>query len=299
MATKKPAAAKPAPAAPATKTPGTAVMPWEEQMAGIAAKASSAEKLGGDYAKNIGTQSGVMTIDDEPVEGNEMRLVVVASLHKNTLYPGPYDPKNKTVPKCYAYGDESAEDPEDSMKPHEKVAEPEGDENGLCKACWANEFGSADTGRGKACKNTRSLAVITEDALESVEALAAAEVRGLSVPVMSVKLWSKFVKSLEENFQRPCFGVICTVKLVPDAKSQFLITFKFEELIDFTQELWTAMLAKRDEALAAMAVPYPTPEEFAEMQAAKAPAKVQPRGKLAAVLAKGKPAAPVAKSRKF
>lgn len=267
------------------KKPGTALVPWEQEMANRANKAKKQEIPYSSF-KKISTQGGQLRVDDEPIQDNSLRIVVIGSLHENQFYSKPFDPRNPTVPDCYAFNDPANEDekPEDTMVAHAEAENPQGQEdredegaNGNpCSGCWANVMGSADTGRGKACKNIRRLAVITEDALESAESLADAEVRMLNVPVMSTRNWSKFVNKVADEMNRDYSGVVCELAVVPDPKSQFVLTFEFQELINFDQELWNAMEAKRADAMKALQSPYP---KQADLDAQKAAQPARPVGR--------------------
>lgn len=279
MATAKKPAAK-----SAAKKPGTSMMPWEKQMAEAAQKQASAQHVGGSF-KAVSIRGGILSIDDNPVKGNQLRCVVLVDCPENQYYIGKFDPSKPQAPVCYAFGDLSATDPEDNMAPHEKAKDPQSED---CSTCPHNEFGSADTGRGKACKNVRRIALITEDALESPEAMEEAEVRMLKVPVMSVKNFGKYVQKLSEDVQRPTWGVITLLQVVPDAKSQFKLQFSFEELIVFKQPLYDALQSKLGSVSKDIVSPYPDLPEQEDKPA---------RGKAAP--ARGKAAAKPAGKRKY
>lgn len=298
MATKTPAkapakTATAAAAKTATKKPGTAIVPWEAEMAARAQKAAKQEKPVGSY-KNISIRGGFLKVDDELVEDNELDIVVIAALHENQFYTEKFNPDNPTVPVCYAYSDPEAEDPEDGMKPHEEAEEPQHDN---CHECPNNQFGSADTGRGKACKNVRRLMVVTADAIEDAETLGEAEMRRLNVPVMSGKNWGKFVRAVADDVGRDYAGVVCKLRVKPDPKSQFVLLFDFVEKIDFDSELWAALEKKREEAFTALQQPYPKAEELAQ----RAEQRMVPQGRLAKKAVGGKGAAkpPVKRTGKF
>ena len=275
----------------------TAVVPWEDKMRGAAQKQAKAEKPQ-NLAASISIRGGIMMIDGEAIEGNELNVVVLAAVHENQWYDREYDASNPTVPACYAFSDPDDEDP-DTIE--ERMAnEPEGDNpqgqddpneegvpGGKCVDCWANRFGTADKGRGKACKNIRRLALITEDALESAEALKEAEVRTLKIPVMSVRNWGSFVRQINEEVERPSYGVICALKCVPDPKSQFKLQFSFMNLVNFDQPLWEAMEKKVAEINKQIVAKYPSQEQLDEMKSSQ---PVRPQGRMAQKMAgKGKP----------
>lgn len=303
MATTKPAAKK---AAPAKKSTSTAVVPWQEEMAARANKAAKAVKVQ-SITKKISTAGGVLSVDDEVIEGNELRVIIVGATPENQYYDRPYDPKNPTVPVCYSFGDPSADEPGEGMVPHAEAEAPQGTDDpdngsadGNCADCWANRMGTADVGRGKACKNIYRVAVVTEDALESAEALADAEVRMVNVPVMSVRNFATFVHKIADDMQRPPEAVVALLKVVPDPKSQFQVKFSFEELINFDQDLYEAMTKKVAEVAQQLVLPYP---KQSELEAQQQP--VRPRGRMAQAMARGgkggpsKPAAKTAGRQKF
>lgn len=265
----------------AKKSASRAIMPWDEEMARAAKKQSSVEKPMGMF-KQIAVSGGVMTIDDKPVKNNEMRVIVLAATHENQYYDKPFVPGVPAVPACYAFGNPDLEDPEAEMKPHPEAENKQGDDEGKCSGCWANKMASADTGKGKACGNVRRMIVTTEDALESAEAMAAAEARSFKVPVMSVKNWVSFVHTVDEDMSRPYWGVIAKVKVVPDQKSQWQVQFSFEELITFDAALYAALKKRTAQAAKDLQVPYPKLEAQvappAKGSGAKKPAAQAPKG---------------------
>lgn len=269
-----------------TARPGTALMPWEGEMKAAVVAQASVEKLQAGV-KRINIANGRMMVDDQHIEGDSLDVVVIGAVFLNEYYSRPYDPRKPTVPDCYAYSAKDAEDPEASMAPTDSVEDQQATS---CADCEKNVMGSADVGRGKACKNVRRLLLVTEDALESPEALLEAEERSLSVPVMSTFNWARYLKTvLAEEVERPYYGVVTTVSVVPDNKSQFKIEFAFKELINFDQPMWDAMKKKVAGAYATLAAPYPSQ---ADLDANSAPPArpLKPAGKAAQMMQKGKPA---------
>jgi hypothetical protein len=300
------------------KKTGTSVVLWEQEMKAAASKQSSAEKAwGGGGFGQIKITGGRMSIDGDYIPGDSLDVVVLASVHLNEYYATAYDPKNPTVPVCFAYGDETLDDPEAEMVPIEadvddiQLMDQEGQPVSKCEDCWANQMGSADTGKGKACKNIRRLLVMTEDGLASAEELEAAEVRSIGIPVMSVRNWVKYMQDvLGAELERPYFGVVTTISLVPDPKSQFKVNFAFKELINFDQDLWDAMKRKTADAAKEIIAPYPHQADLDAAKAAEAPkgkgpkaSPLKPVGKAAQMMNKAKPpigkAAPAKPTKKY
>lgn len=281
-------------APPSAKAPvSRALTLWEEKMSVAAAKSAKAERAVGGL-KGINTKGGILVVDEKPVPGNELDVVILVAVHENQYHAKAYDPNVPQVPDCYAFGDPEADDPEGTMAPHEQSADKQGDDNGLCANCWANGMGSAEQGRGKACKNVRRLALVTADAIGSAEDMAESEVRVLKVPVMSVRGWAAYIKSvLKEDLNRPYWGVVTTIKPVPDPKSQFRLTFAFKELIDFDDPLFTALEKKIKEVTPQLTAPYvqmaeapPPPPPRGRAPGRAAPEPLRPQGRAAEAMAK-------------
>lgn len=249
MATKKAAPKK----APAKKT-GTSMAKWDEELARRAQIAAGMEEstlTGGNF---IGTRGGVLTYGGAEVPGNKMNVIVLGHVLHNVFYAGKFDPKNPTSPDCYAFGDREA-----TMVPHEKA---EDQQSGQCEGCPMNEWGTADTGKGKACSQKRRLMLLTEDALEDIEDAQAAM---LHVPVTSGKAWAGYVVQLATTLKRPPLGVITEISLVPDPKNQFAMKFKLVEKIDDGAVI-EALLAKFDAHAKELTAPYPANSEREERE---------------------------------
>lgn len=91
--------------------------------------------------------------------GDEQRIIVVDFCTVNRYYDRGYDSANPQPPACMAIGDIIEE-----MVPEEGVP---AQQSPRCATCWANKWESdLQGGRGKACKNTRDLAVVLLDELE-------------------------------------------------------------------------------------------------------------------------------------
>jgi hypothetical protein len=247
-----------------TTTPAAKKMPvvsYDARMAELASRAAKTEENvgGGTF---ISVKGGRLNYNGTDVPDNKLQCVIVDHILENVYYPGKYDPNNPTAPACFAFGRVDKD-----MKPHEKAAEPQ---NNACAGCPLNEFGSADTGRGKACKNSRRLALITEDALE--ESIPDATVAYLKVPVTSVKAFAAYVKHLSDNLKKPPLAVVTEISAHPDANSQFKLEFKLIRVIENDQ--LGALLDKLETVEREIDFPYVAQEE----PATKKPAA---RGKFA------------------
>ena len=246
-----------APAAPES----TAVMNWEDQLAKYAAVASESEDLTGGAFLSL--KAGRLAINGQQVAGNALDCIVVAHAYENAYYVGKYDPQNPNPPKCYAFGNGDDKHAEDNMVPHANVAEPESD---ACATCPKNEWGSdPDGGRGKACKNTRRLALMPADIVNNPEKIVSGEQIYLKLPVTSVKTWGAYVHAVSAQDKRPPFAVVTTISTEPDAKSQFKVTLSRKSVI--TDQAAIGQLVKAHElALESVQFPYPAYKAVAKSE---------------------------------
>lgn len=205
------------------------IVDYEKLLADMAQSAASLERPVG---ASISTRGGVLSYNGSPVPNNKLDVIVIASVFANTLYEGKFDPNNMSSPVCFAYGvqeqGETAEQVEAKMVPHPASTKPQ---NSDCKTCPNNRWGSdPDGGRGKACKNGRSLAIIP--ASTPPEAVITAEIAILRPPVTSIKNWQTYTQKLAAVYKRPPLAVITQVGTVPDQKSQFKVTFDDKGMVD-------------------------------------------------------------------
>jgi hypothetical protein len=190
-------------------------------------------------------------------------MIILDSIYENKMYEGKYNPDVPSGPVCYAFAHT-----EEELKPHEKSPSPKCEQ---CKGCQYNEWGTADQGKGKACKNIRRLAVISADGVTTPDGVKDSAVFHAEIPVTSVKGWCSYVKALAATLKRPPFGVITHVAVVPDAKSQFKVTFSNPRPIE--GDLGGAIMQKVEEAKANIVFPYPEAREAVEEVKPKAKRK--------------------------
>lgn len=132
--------------------------------------------------------------DGNKVDG-PLEVVVVDFINKNVYYEGAYDPNNITSPNCFAIHPIVKE-----MAPSANAPDKQCDD---CSSCPMNQFGSA--GKGKACKNTRVLAVLPPDADESTPMWL------LNVSPTAIKGFDGFVGSVQRTFEMPPIAVVVEV----------------------------------------------------------------------------------------
>jgi hypothetical protein len=246
---------------------GSANLPvaYDAELAAMAEayKANEAASATGQF---ISFKGGVMTYRGAAVEGNKLDVIILSSIFENVWYEKDFDPNSPAAPQCYAFGKSM-----DELKPHDASSDKQGDANGLCAGCWANGWGSDPKGgRGKACRNTRRLAVIPAKPLD-VDAIPKAELAFMKLPVTSVAAYSAHAIQCADVLKKPPFGVVTTIGVVPDAKNQFRVTFTAAAEIK-DKGLLVALMQRAKAAESSIVFPYPEMTEEAPPARRGAPA---------------------------
>lgn len=268
----------------------TAVANWDEELA-RSAQAGAALAPQGGGGTFFSLRAGVLSFDDVPLPGNQMLAVVGSWCLENIYYDDVFDPDNITPPTCFAFckeGDEAAEmgPPSDTVKDDCFTWQ-----NETCKGCEQNEWGSARTGKGKACSNRRRLALLSAgvyvakgknqgyelEVYEDPAHYKKAEIAYLKVPVMSGKGFDAYVKQIADTMKRPLWAVLTHIWVEPDPKSQFKVHFEVYDKVP--NELLEVMRSRHEEMAKGIDFPYrPAAEqdEATTRTAAKVGRKVAP-----------------------
>lgn len=198
MATAKKTTAPKTSTAVAVKKPASgAIVSIQEQLRAQAAAAAS--KIAPAGGNKIRYSKGKFVLPDGS-EAETLDLVVVDFASMNTYYENGYDKDNIVPPNCFAIHPEPK-----GMIPSANSPDKQCDD---CGSCPMNAFGSA--GAGKACKNTRLLAVLPPNADADTPMWT------LSVPPTAIKGFDGYVGSVLRTFQMPPVAVVTTVSLDPN-----------------------------------------------------------------------------------
>lgn len=232
-----------------------AIVKWEEELAKQAAMAAGMEESTAT-GQFFGLKSGQLSFNDVPMPNNEMAVVITDFVLETVYYEGEYDPDSPQSPTAFAFGRDEKE-----LRWHE-TSHPEF-AGKLCSESEVCQWGSAEKGRGKAARETRRLAMIPAGTFDNqgrfkpildpahYESATAAYMK---LPVTSVKGFSVYVKQLAGALKRPPFAVFTRVKVVPDANTQFKVTF--EAIDQVPDKLMPAILAKHNEVRELIEFPY-------------------------------------------
>lgn len=150
------------------------------------------------------TQDKMFKLPDGTEHPGPLKFVIVDFVTHRTFYDRVFDPKNPCPPACFAISVTPT-----GMAPPKDVPDRQSDQ---CSGCPKNEWGSADRGDGKACKEMRALAVIPEDADETTEATI------MRVSPTALKAFDSYVRSIAGSLQKAPFQVITEVSFDPNQK---------------------------------------------------------------------------------
>lgn len=104
----------------------------------------------------ISTKGKQFTLPDGTTSRGPMSAVILDYRTVHNYYKGNYDPKKPEAPSCFAISKVV-----EGMRPSPNATDPQSEE---CKTCTFNQWKSAPTGNGKACKNIRRLALVAPNA---------------------------------------------------------------------------------------------------------------------------------------
>lgn len=241
-----------------SKTTGKGLAKWDEQLAQYAQKIVDEHKNVGTGVPTFSLKSGVLALGEDEFPNNEMAVIILGDTHVNKYYAADYDPDSRSPVTCYAFGHDPV-----TMTPHEEVVARGQQQADSCAECPMNRFGSAERGRGKACGNRARLLVIPAgqfhkktrefEPINELDHYESVTPAFLDLPVLSAQDYSKYVKQLGAAMRRPPFAVITHVRVVPDTKSQFRVTF--EALEEVGPELIETLIKRHEESEAIVTQP--------------------------------------------
>lgn len=200
-------------------------------------------KEAAEIAKRIATPSGdrirykgnqyFCTPDD--VEDKTLEVVVVDFVTSNVFYKSVYDAKNIQSPACFAFGIEPSTLVPSANSPIKQAA--------TCSACPNNQFGSAQVGKGKACKNTRLIAVMPASALDTPDEDAPIWI--MAIPPTSLRSFDGYVMALSAKHRTVPIGVITEITL--DQSTQYASP-RFNVIRPLSGDEYGVFMRRRDEA---------------------------------------------------
>lgn len=197
MATAKKTPAKPSTAVAVKAASSSNIVSIQEQLKAQAEAMSS--KINPSTGNVIRTDKNKFVLPDGTT-AETLEVVIVDFVSKNTYYEGAYDKDAIVPPNCFAIHPDTK-----GMVPSANSPDKQCDD---CTSCPLNQWGSS--GKGKACKNSRALAVLPPDAD------ADSPLWILNVPPTGIKGFDGYIGSVLRTFQMPPVAVVTTVSLDPN-----------------------------------------------------------------------------------
>ena len=222
------------------------VVKYDEEFAKRAKATVAQEKDAIGGGNFIGTRGGILSYKQNPIPGNKIDCIILEAIKENNFYVGKFNPDEPMPPVCFAFGKG-----EEEMRPHPDSTEPQSE---TCDTCQHNEYGTADTGKGKACQNRRRIALIEASALDSATGIAEADIAYLKTNVLSVKNYTNYVTNLAKTAELPPCAFVTNITTKPDPKSQFRILFQQVNQID--EKHYGAIFQKVEQAEKEIDFPY-------------------------------------------
>lgn len=188
-----------------TTARATANLPvnYAEQLAQESAEI--AKRIAAPSGDRIRFNANRSFITPDGMEGDTLEVVVVDFTSSNLYYEGMYDRDSPQPPACFAIGTQPS-----MLVPSDNSPNKQAD---ACSSCPNNQFGSASNGRGKACKNTRLVAMMPVTALDNPDEDAPIWI--MSIPPTSLKAFDAYVHSLAAKHSTVPVGVVTEVYLDP------------------------------------------------------------------------------------
>jgi hypothetical protein len=229
----------------------TEVADWQSMMKASAAKQVKAAESLTTGSIMVSFKGGVLTIAGMQRRNNAAEVIVLAVMNERAKYEGPYNPDEPRTPVCYAYGEVDGGMP---VSPHEASSDSQ---NATCRGCPHAEWGTADVGRGQACRQSVKLALLAlpEAGKPTVQDLENAEINFARIPPTSLKAVKVYLDWLGAQ-DSATFAHVTKLECRPSSKSIFTVHLTPEREI---LPAWRSAVASRvREGQAGIAAPYPT-----------------------------------------
>lgn len=235
------------------------VMSWEDAVKAKAAQQAAQQAAMSTSTKFISFSGGKLSYNKLPIPSNELEVIVLTFAGENAWYKGKFDPTQTQTPVCWSVYTEAG-----AMVPDSHCSEMQAEN---CVECPKFQWGSDPMGgRGKACKTRYRISVIPATVSSNAD-VAGAELAFAVLPVTSCADFDRFMAACQMTLNRPIFGVVSKLYVVPDAKTQYKV--HLEPVRPVSGELMLAVLKRVEDA--EKAILYSFEDEDASSEAAEAP----------------------------
>jgi hypothetical protein len=243
------------------KAKSYAPVDWHAAVKATAAKQVKAAAVLGANNAMISFKGATLSIGGMQQRNNVAEMIVLATMHERAYYAGQYNPDNPRSPVCYAYSevDEGAL----PVAPREESSDKQ---SAQCKGCKHAEWGSAEIGRGQACRQHFKFVGIQVTKASTPEEIAGAAIYTGRIPPTSLKAASVYLDFLGVK-DAATFSLVTQLEVRASNKSIF--TVHLEPGADIPRQWQALVLGRLDEARRLIAQPYPSFEDEPAKPAAK------------------------------
>ena len=242
MATKSTNVAK------SSKSTAVATLDYSNEVAAIA------KRLQVNTGNKIRVSNAKIFELPDKTEYDELDCIVLDFVARNMYYTTPYSEDMVIPPDCFAIGLEPT-----ALVPSENSPDPQ---CGSCAGCAMNQFKSAANGKGKACTNTRLLAIVIPPSEVAInDDLSELPIYLLSVSPTALASFDGHVNKVANHFKKPVRTVITRISFAEDKSFPSL---RFSAVAPAGQELELFAQSRLEEAHKILA----TEPDIAAMQAA-------------------------------
>ncbi len=233
---------------------------WRDQAAKSIAKGKEvSRKLPAPGGNFFSFRNGVLTLGGETLD-SPMPLVILSYSFERSYYSQQYQADVMATPDCYSY-DGDVPHPESPVK-----------QSTNCEECRLNQFGTAQNGQGKGCKEGAKFAAIHADSADSPDKVATATIVQGRLSVLNAKTFRNYVGYFEDN-NTPIWQGISDLTVKPDSRSQYAAKFSKRQA-EFDDDILDAIAVRVNEADKLLDAPYPA-IEAAKPQQRAAPKKTR------------------------
>lgn len=190
--------------------------------------------LGALPTNKIGLKGKEFTLPDGQKSPGPLECIILDFVWFMVHYKGVYNANNPQQPDCFAVGRDKPES--GILLPHESVAKPYAKD---CGSCPKNQWKSAPTGKGKACKNQRRLIVVPPNFDENTEPMT------MYVSPQGLKNFDSYVSQLRSVHGLLPAQVITEISFDKD-QSYPLLKFRFLDQHPRVEAAWALKTQGQD-----------------------------------------------------
>lgn len=207
---------------------------WKNELAKYATDDIAREPAG--TGTQISVRGGKFQYQGAVLEA-PMHVVILDDVFENAWYDSPFDPDNPTPPACYAVNSVR-----EDIAPAEDSPKPQAD---TCAECEFNKFGSAERGKGKACRNGRKAAIISADEIGDVEEIQKSEPAFIKISPTGLRLFAGYKKKIQKTLKLPLFAVVTEMDFDEEEDYPLIVPKFHKEISD--RNIVQALIEKRNE----------------------------------------------------